>query len=145
LLPQPGGIIQYEDIFLVQPFYNQLITVTLTGAQLLETLEQQWVRQPAPRLLQVSRGFFYAWDPKRPVGSRVVPGSATLNGQPLQPAAEYRVVMNAFLAQGGDNFTQLKLARNPVIGPMDVDALEQFIAKGAAATMPSEPRIRKVD
>lgn len=145
LLPQPGGIIQYEDIFLVQPFYNQLITVTMTGAQLLETLEQQWVRQPAPRLLQVSRGFFYAWDPKRPVGSRVVPGSATLNGQPLQPTAEYRVVMNAFLAQGGDNFTQLKLARNPVIGPMDVDALEQFIAKGAAATMPSEPRIRKVD
>ena len=145
LIPQPGGVIQYEDIFLVQPFYNQLITVTLTGAQLLETLEQQWVRQPAPRLLQVSRGFFYAWDAKRPIGQRVVPGSATLNGQPIQPTANYRVVMNAFLAQGGDNFTQLKLARDPVVGPMDVDALEQFIAKGGAASMPTEPRIRKVD
>ena len=145
LIPQPGGIIQYEDIFLVQPFYNQLITVTMTGAQLLETLEQQWLRQPAPRLLQVSRGFFYAWDPKRPVGQRVVPGSATLNGQPLLPQGEYRVVMNAFLAQGGDNFTQLKLARNPTVGPMDVDALEQFIAKGGASSMPSEPRIQRVN
>ena len=116
-----------------------------SGAQLVETLEQQWVRQPAPRLLQVSRGFFYAWDAKKPVGQRVVPGSVTLNGQPVLPQSEYRVVMNAFLAQGGDNFSQLKLARNPTVGPMDVDALEQFIAKGSAATMPSEPRIRKID
>jgi len=79
------------------------------------------------------------------VGQRVVPGSATLNGQPLLPQGEYRVVMNAFLAQGGDNFTQLKLARNPTVGPMDVDALEQFIAKGGASSMPSEPRIQRVN
>lgn len=121
------GVVKYEDIFAVQPFYNNLVTLTLTGEQILRVLEQQWINQPRARMLQVSEGFSYTWDAKRPVGQRVVPGSVTLNGQPLQPTANYRVTVNSFLATGGDNFVTLKEGRQPVTGIMDVDALEQYI------------------
>ncbi len=124
-LPADGQL-RYEDLFSVQPFYNNLVTMTLSGAQLLQLLEQQW-DQPSPRILQVSRGFAYTWDATRPVGRRVVPGSVRLNGQPLDPAAPYRVTVNSYLAGGGDSFVLLKQGRDARTGIMDVDALELFV------------------
>src|ERR1700761_3805737 len=48
------GAVSYADMFAAQPFRNRLVTLTLTGAQIREMLEQQW-RDPArPRILQVS-------------------------------------------------------------------------------------------
>jgi 5'-nucleotidase len=128
-LPLPAdGLLRYQDLFAVQPFYNNLVTLTLSGAQVLELLEQQWVGQEAGgALLQVSRGFSYAWDNQRPVGQRVVPGSVRLQGQALDPSANYRVTVNAFLAGGGDKFLVLKQGRDLRTGIMDVDALEQFV------------------
>ena len=124
-LPADGQL-RYEDLFTVQPFYNNLVTLTLTGRQVLELLEQQW-QQPSPRILHVSQGFAYTWDATRPVGQRVVPGSVRLHGQPLDPAAPYRVTVNSYLAGGGDNFVLLKQGRDARTGLMDVDALELFV------------------
>ena len=36
------GTVTYADVFASQPFRNQLVTMTLTGAQLKQALEQQW-------------------------------------------------------------------------------------------------------
>ncbi len=82
-LAQPtDGQVRYEDLFSVQPFYNNLVTLTLSGAQLLELLEQQWKGQaPDGRVLSVSRGFSYSWDASKPVGQRIVPGSVRLDGR----------------------------------------------------------------
>ena len=118
-LMNPGGIrsalgmpadgqLRYEDLFTVQPFSNNLVTMTLTGAQLQQVLEQQWINQPTPRILQVSRGFSYSWDANAPVGQRVVPGSVKLAGQPIAATSRVRITVNGFLASGGDNFTALK-------------------------------------
>ena len=63
------GQLRYEDLFAVQPFSNNLVTMTLTGAQLQQVLEQQWINQPTPRILQVSRGFSYSWDANAPVAN----------------------------------------------------------------------------
>jgi len=65
------GSVRYEDLFAVQPFYNNLVTLTLTGAQIVQLLEQQWFNQPRPRILQVSKGFTYAWDNAKPAGQRL--------------------------------------------------------------------------
>jgi 5'-nucleotidase len=65
-----------------------------------------------------------------------------LNGQPLDPAANYRVTVNNFLAAGGDNFSVLKQGRDPRTGLMDVDAFEQHIARGTTA---NAERIRRVN
>ena len=60
------GAVTFADIFAVQPFGNSLVTLTLTGAQIKTLLEQQWLNQPKPRILQVSNGFSYTWDDRRP-------------------------------------------------------------------------------
>ena len=128
-LPMPAdGLVRYEDLFSVQPFYNNLVTMTLSGAQVLQLLEQQWSGQGAGgRLMHVSRGFSYSWDASRPPGQRVVPGSVHLAGQPLDANANVRVTVNAFMAGGGDSFAVLKEGRDQATGMMDVDALELYV------------------
>jgi 5'-nucleotidase len=129
-LPADGQV-RYEDVFAVQPFYNNLITMTVSGAQLLQLLEQQWRGQAdgpvTGRVMPVSRGFSYSWDGKAAVGQRIVAGSVKLNGQPIEPTAKYRVTVNAFMASGGDNYLALKDGTERSTGMMDVDALERFI------------------
>jgi len=126
------GVVRYEDIFTVQPFYNNLVTMTLTGAQLQLVLEQQWRGTPdggppSGRVLSVSRGFTYTWDAKGPAGQRVVPGSLRLNGQTIDLAANLRVTVNSFMASGGDSFVALREGRERVTGVMDIDALEAYM------------------
>ena len=128
-LPMPAdGQLRYDDLFSVQPFYNNLVTMTLTGAQLLQLLEQQWAGQGSGgRILHVSRGFSYRWDNARPAGQRVVPGSVMLNGKPLDPLSNVRITVNAFMASGGDNFLVLKEGKEVHTGLMDIDALEAYV------------------
>ena len=139
-----GGI-SYADIFAVQPFQNNLVTVTLTGQQILTALEQQWLNQPKPRPLQVSNNFSYTWDAARPVGQRVVPGSVTINGAPLSPSAEYRVTINSFLADGGDGFAVFKSATNASTGPIDLDALDRYMRERKVVSPPAIDRIRRLN
>jgi len=105
----PDGNVTYREAATVQPFANTLVTLTLTGAQLKGVLEEQW--QPAgsarPFLkLGVSEGLVYTYDPAAAQGSRIT--SITLNGAALDPAANYTVAANSFLAAGGDNFFTFK-------------------------------------
>src|SRR5713101_7159299 len=97
-LTNPGGIraditkkddgaVSYADVFASQPFRNQLVTLTLTGAQIKAALEQQWLDPSRPRILQVSGGFSYSWDAAKPYGEHVVAASMTLNGARIEPAA----------------------------------------------------------
>jgi len=141
-----GGQVRYEDLFAVQPFYNNLVTITLTGAQLQRALEQQWLNQPRPRVLQVSRGFTYAWDGSKPPGQRIVADSLRLNGAPITPEQSLRVTINSFLAGGGDNFTVFKQdGRDARTGLMDVDALERHVTSQGTVTPGALERIRRVN
>ena len=51
------GAVTYADLFASQPFRNQLVTLTLSGKQIKDMLEQQWLDPKRPRILQVSKGF----------------------------------------------------------------------------------------
>ena len=102
------GAVTYADLFASQPFRNQLVTLTLTGKQIKDMLEQQWLDPKRPRILQVSNGFYYAWDGAKPYGERVAADRMSLNGQRIDPAGSYRVTVNNYLAVGGDGFTALK-------------------------------------
>ncbi|HEY6511649.1 MAG TPA: 5'-nucleotidase C-terminal domain-containing protein, partial [Burkholderiaceae bacterium] len=141
-----NGLVRYEDLFAVQPFYNNLVTITLTGAQLQRALEQQWLNQPRPRVLQVSRGFSYTWDAAKPPGERIVPGSLRLNGAAIEPQQKLRVTINSFLAGGGDNFTVFKQdGLEARTGMMDIDALERYVAALGSIAPASLERIRRVN
>ena len=102
------GQVTYAEAAVVQPFANTLFTLTLTGAQVKQVLEEQYQPDGSTRpflALGVSKGLRYGFDDTAPRGSRI--HSITLNGTPIDPAATYRVVTNSFLAAGGDNFRTL--------------------------------------
>lgn len=128
----PGGIradlsagpVTYGELFTIQPFGNSLVRMDLTGQQIYDLLNQQWVNQPFPRILKTS-GLTYTWDNNRPIGDRVV--EVLRNGLPIDRQATFTVTVNSFMAAGGDNFTVLPQGRNQVGGPLDLDALITYI------------------
>jgi 5'-nucleotidase len=138
---RPGGV-TYDEVFAVHPFGNVLVTLTLTGAQIHALLEQQW--QGAGSLLQVSEGFSYTWQASAPAGRRVDFARIRLDGQPLDPAATYRVTLTDFLAGGGDGYTVLRQGTDPLTGPLDVDLLERLLAERSPLAPPVGGRVTRL-
>ncbi len=134
----------YGEAFTVQPFGNTLVTMTLSGAQLDTLLEQQWCGQTSARILQVSVRFSYTWDATRPACDRVDPSTIMIGGVAVSPAGSYRVTVNSFLADGGDNFTVLRQGVDRLGGPLDVDALEAYFSATPSVAPGPQNRITKV-
>jgi len=146
LQPEADGTVRYGQVFAMQPFANNLVTVSLTGEQIRQLLEQQWRDDDSVgEFLQLSNGLEYRWAASRGKNRRVVPGSLTLHGKPLDPGQIYRVTVNSFLAAGGGGLRVLPEGRDRITGIFDVEALEQYIAAhpGLLPTVPD--RVRRVD
>jgi len=144
---EAAGAITYGEAFTVQPFGNTLMTITLTGDQIHTMLEQQWQlvgNAEKAAILQVSDGFTYTWDSAKPIGSRVDAQSIKIAGVLVQPAAMYRVTVNAFLADGGDGFKILKSGTDRVAGGLDLDALLALFTARAPLTPPPSTRITRL-
>ena len=142
------GVVTYGESFAVQPFGNSLVTLTLTGAQIDTLLEQQFVGCGQPtggqKVLQVPAGFAYAWSLSAAACSKVDPTSISINGMPVNPAASYRVTVNSFLADGGDNFLVLKQGSNRLGGAVDTDALEAYFVAFSPVAPGPQNRITRV-
>lgn len=142
LNPEADGTVRFGQIFALQPFANNLVTKSYTGAQVRAVLEQQFDSGQntvaSPNLLAPSANFAFSFDRSRPTGQRIV--AMTLDGKPLDPARTYRVTINNFLASGGDNFTALSVGRDAEDGGLDLDATEAYLATGPTA--PKGGRIR---
>ena len=137
---QPGQI-TYGEAFNVQPFGNSLVTMTLTGAQIDTLLEQQWFVNPTTgvlttNILQVSNGFSYAYNPTAAIGSRIDPASIKLGATTLGAATPYRVTVNSFLAEGGDNFFVLRDGTGRLGGDVDLDAIEKYFTANPGGVAP---------
>ena len=140
------GEFTFAEAFGVQPFGNSLVTMTLTGAQIDTLLEQQWVGQPSgPRILQVSEGFSYTWDNAAPDGSRVDPATIQINGVTVDPAGEYRVTVNSFLADGGDEFSILTEGTDRLGGEVDLDALVTYFGANSPVAPGPQDRISVIN
>ncbi|WP_207208826.1 bifunctional metallophosphatase/5'-nucleotidase [Nocardioides oleivorans] len=145
----PGGLRQdingpadvtYKQAAVVQPFANTLVNMKMTGAQIKTVLEQQWQRDAAGNVptraflrLGVSEGFFATYDPTRAEGNRVT--GMYLNGKAIEPATQYSVTANSFLAAGGDNFRGFSAATGARdTGKADLQAMVDYMAAKAATT-----------
>ncbi|MEV6562181.1 bifunctional metallophosphatase/5'-nucleotidase [Nocardia sp. NPDC051756] len=139
----PGGVradikagpVTYGDIYTVQPFGNQVVTLTLTGQQVLRLLEQQWDNTSKPATLSPA-GITYAYSNSGPKGAKVIGDSVRIAGQPLNPAATYRITTNSFLASGGDGFTVFTEGTDKVPGPTDLDAFEALFRDKSPVQLP---------
>lgn len=141
----PGGDVRYDAAFAMMPFGNNLVVMTLTGAQLKSALEQQFgsaIRAGfrTPAALAPSQGFTYAVDMSKPAGNRLF--DMRLQGRPIDPARRYRVAVNNYLASGGDNLSAFTAGTDITDSNIiDLDALVDWIAPGRTPPVPDRVRI----
>ena len=130
LLPEADGTVRFGQIFAMQPFANNVVTKSFSGAEIKAVLEQQFAsgRNSVvnPNILTPSANFHFSYDKSRAAGQRIV--AMILNGKPVVPAKTYRVAINNFLASGGDNFTGFADGRDPVDAGLDLDVTEAYLA-----------------
>ena len=139
------GEVTYSEAFTVQPFGNTMVVKTMTGAQIKTLLEQQFDNpvRGEKRILAVSAGFTYSYNQSLPAGSRVDAASIKINGVTVAPGTGYRVAMNNFLADGGDNFPAFAQGTNPLGGEVDLDALTAYFATSSPVAPGPVNRITK--
>jgi 2',3'-cyclic-nucleotide 2'-phosphodiesterase (5'-nucleotidase family) len=119
-----AGTATYGSLFELQPFGNTLYRITVTGASLRAYLERLVARDD-PRF-HVS-GVQLTYDPAAAAGARL--RSVTLaNGRAIEPAAQYRLVLNNFMAEGGEG---LGLSAGAIssehLSTIDLDALVRYL------------------
>lgn len=134
------GKVTYGELFRIQPFGNSLTTLTMTGAQINRLLEQQFqgcdldfpegISAPDQnRILQVSKGFTYQWNPEGDKCNKVAKSSIKIADQAIVDEREYRVTVNSFLAGGGDKFYEFTRGTKPIGGGQDLEALTDYFKK----------------
>jgi 5'-nucleotidase len=140
----PDGNVTYKEAASVQPFANTLVTMQLTGDQIRTVLNEQWQPAAAARpflKLGVSKGLSYEYNPVASDGMHV--GPIYFNGALLAPTDTLKVVVNSFLASGGDNFLELaKGAGAADSGKIDLQSMvDYFEANSVASPDPAQRAI----
>jgi 5'-nucleotidase / UDP-sugar diphosphatase len=136
----PAGAITMEGLYTVLPFDNVLVSMDLSGRQVKEALEQAGSMEFGG--LQVS-GMTITYDLKKPAGERLV--KAEVSGEPLDPGKTYTVVMNDFLAVGGDKVFALSEGKNIAYRETLNDALIEYLKKHSPVSPRVEGRILFVE
>ncbi len=122
---QPAGDITFGSLFTIQPFGNIMVKGDITGQQIYDVLEQQFRDPNRARILHIS-GFSYTWDNSQPFGSKIVEVRGP-DGKPLDRTKTFTAAFNNFLSDGGDGFTVLTQVKNKIGGPVDLDALIEYV------------------
>jgi len=142
--PAPGGSdVSYAELFEVLPFGNIVIVKTLTGAAIVDMLEDQFDGDTT-RVMQVSRGFTYAYAASGPRRGRVDRSSIRINGAPLDLSRRYRVASLDFLWDTGDGMRALATGTDPVTIGLALDALADYFAAHSPVMPTPQDRIRRV-
>jgi 5'-nucleotidase len=113
--------VTYCEAFSVQPFGNNLVTMILSGTQIDTLLEQQFDNTSFGNkgILQVSKGFGYTCNKSDLVGKKVNIFSIKINGTSIDPSILYRVTVDSFMVDGGNNLFVLKAGFNRTVGSLD--------------------------
>lgn len=136
-LMNPGGVrsnleagkITFSAANSICPFRNSLVLADLTGAEIIKLLND------GKGSLIPSKGSSY----------KVAGGGARdviIGGLPLDETKTYKVVVNNFMAGGGDNLETLKACTKKLdTGLNDIDAFVEFIKANSPLSIGTEIRI----
>jgi len=157
-----AGVITYAEAFNVQPFSNILMTIPMTGAQIISVLEEQCQPIGASRPflhLGVSEGLTYDLsktieqvpDPRNPGETiagctGITVSNVMLNGAALDAGATYVVTVNNFLADGGDNFVTFREI-DPALrigGGIDLDEFVNYLTEFSPVSPPGTDRANEL-
>ena len=135
----PGGVrsnleagkITFSAANSVCPFRNSLVLADMTGAEIV-------------KLLNDSKGSLI---PSKGTSFNAGGGSVSnvvIGGQPLDQTKTYKVVVNNFMAGGGDNLDMLKTCTKKLdTGLNDIDAFVDYIKANSPLNVGSEQRIKR--
>jgi 5'-nucleotidase len=145
-----AGEITVGEVITVLPFSNTLATVELSGADVIEALENgvSDIENGAGRFPQVS-GLKYSFTLANPPGDRisdVMVGSGD-TWAPIDEAATYTIVTNNYMRGGGDGYATFAEGDNPYdFGPPLEQVLADYIAKqGGEYTPYTDGRITAIE
>lgn len=146
-----AGEITVGDVLTVLPFSNTLATVQVSGADVIEALENgvSDIENGAGRFAQVA-GLKYSYTMAEPAGSRV--SDVLVKGEgdtwvPIDEEATYTVVTNNYVRGGGDGFATFAEGDNPYdFGPPLEQVVAEYIAKlGGEYTPYTDGRITVIE
>ncbi|MFD2516141.1 bifunctional metallophosphatase/5'-nucleotidase [Pontibacter locisalis] len=105
------GPVTSEDVYKLLPHPSRIVTLTMTGQQLKQTLEQAAKNlKPANKLEAVGgliqiAGIRYEMDLTKPIGERI--SNIQLNNQPINDTQNYKIVTHNGLLTGLHNFDEI--------------------------------------
>jgi len=129
-----AGEVTMGDALTVLPFSNTLATVDISGADVVDALENgvSEIENEGGRFPQVS-GLKYSFDKSKPVGERISDVMVKGEGDewvPIDEEAIYTVVTNDYMRRGGDGYGTFAEGDNPYdFGPPLEQVLADYIAK----------------
>ncbi|MBI4672132.1 MAG: 5'-nucleotidase C-terminal domain-containing protein [Chloroflexi bacterium] len=149
----PAGDVTLGQVLTVLPFGNTIANFGLKGSDLLVALENGVSRAENPgnegtgRFPQVA-GMRYVWNPKQPVGSRIVSveiKQADGSYKPLDPNVTYKIATLDFTRQGGDGYSVFaEKAIDPYdFGPTLSDVVANYIGAHSPVAPAIEGRIKQ--
>jgi 2',3'-cyclic-nucleotide 2'-phosphodiesterase (5'-nucleotidase family) len=134
------GEVTKRHLYNVSPFANTLVTMNLTGAEVLEAIEYSLYN--SRYFLEVS-GIEYTYGPKREVGKRVM--EARVGAAALEKGKTYRIVTNSFIADGGDGHVTFTKGRNVKDTGIDIlAATVDYVKRSSPLKRDYVQRIKKV-
>ena len=144
----PAGDVSLGQVLEVLPFGNTIVNFDLTGAEIVEALENgvSMVEEVKGRFPQVG-GLRYAFNPDLPAGSRIISVEVWDPAQkayvPLDLKATYRVCTNNFLYGGGDGYEVFATKARNVneTGLLLSDVLVEYIKAHSPVSPAVEGRI----
>ena len=118
----PAGQLSYKDVLKVFPFGNTLVTVELTGTEVLNYLN-------TVAKLSVGSGAFAQFAGVKLTINAGHVTQASIKNALLDPAKTYRLVVNNFQAVGGDGYPVLTGHPSFIdTGFVDAEVLREYIA-----------------
>jgi 2',3'-cyclic-nucleotide 2'-phosphodiesterase (5'-nucleotidase family) len=136
-----AGEATYGSLFEIQPFGNVLYSLTMTGAQLRGLIEAMLAKSVNDHV----SGTTIKYDPAKPAGSRIV--SVTMaDGTPLSDSRTYNVIVNDFIATGGEGYNAGgRATASKPLNIVDLDALIGYLKSlPSPITAPAEVRIAPI-
>lgn len=140
-----AGEVTMGEVLTVLPFQNTLSTFFVSGQTVLDALENgvSQYEDVAGRFPQVA-GLKFTFDVSAEVGSRIsdVMVADGMDWKPIDAAAQYGVVSNNFVRNGGDGYKMFVDASNVYdFGPDLADVMAEYLAERSPYTPYIDGRI----
>ncbi len=117
----PAGDLTYKDVLKVHPFGNTIVTVDLSGKEVMDYLNVVAKMTPGSGAFPHFAGISLVMEAG-------VASNVNIQGTPIDLGKTYKMAINNFTAAGGDGYTKMTAHPSYVdTGFVDADALRGFI------------------